>query len=110
MLNIIQRHLYHLADLSLWPFAVGISVLITMSGFVIYMHCYQMGSYVAIIGFFTLVCVVFIWWRGIIRESTFQGHHTKGVYTGLRWGMFLFIVSEIMFFSTFFWFFFVRDS
>ena len=59
MSNIIQRHPFHLVDPSPWPFAAGISALTTMSGFVMYMHCYQMGSYVAIIGFFTLVCVAF---------------------------------------------------
>ena len=49
---------------------------------------------------------MFVWWRDVIRESTFQGHHTKAVQTGLRYGMILFIVSEIMFFVAFFWAFF----
>jgi cytochrome c oxidase subunit 3 len=47
-----------------------------------------------------------IWWRDVIRESTFQGHHTLAVQVGLRYGMILFIVSEIMFFFAFFWAFF----
>ena len=44
--------------------------------------------------------------RDVIREGTFQGLHTKQVQTGLRYGMILFIVSEIMFFVAFFWAFF----
>ena len=46
------------------------------------------------------------WWRDVIREATFEGHHTSVVQTGLRYGMILFIVSEVMFFSGFFWAFF----
>lgn len=43
------------------------------------------------------------WWRDIIRESTFQGHHTSIVQKGLRYGIILFIISEVFFFSGFFW-------
>tara|TARA_A100001037_G_C14793441_1_gene475653 strand:- start:31 stop:660 length:630 start_codon:yes stop_codon:yes gene_type:complete len=49
---------------------------------------------------------MFVWWRDIIRESTYQGHHTTTVQAGLKSGMVLFIVSEIMFFLAFFWAFF----
>ena len=38
------------------------------------------------------------WWRDVIRESTFDSSHTQRVLVGLKWGMVLFIVSEIMFF------------
>jgi cytochrome c oxidase subunit 3 len=46
------------------------------------------------------------WWRDVIRESTFDSSHTNRVLVGLKWGMVLFIVSEIMFFFAFFWSFF----
>ena len=46
------------------------------------------------------------WWRDVIRESTFDNSHTTRVLVGLKWGMVLFIVSEIMFFFAFFWAFF----
>jgi len=47
-----------------------------------------------------------VWWRDVIREATFQGFHTPVVQLGLRYGMALFIASEVMFFSAFFWAFF----
>ena len=47
-----------------------------------------------------------VWWRDVIREATFQGMHTPVVQLGLRYGMALFIASEVMFFSAFFWAFF----
>ena len=49
---------------------------------------------------------MYIWWRDIIREATFEEQHTFSVQRGLRLGMILFIVSEIMFFFAFFWAFF----
>lgn len=47
-----------------------------------------------------------IWWRDIIRESTYQGNHTLIVQIGLKIGFILFICSEIVFFGGFFWAFF----
>jgi cytochrome c oxidase subunit 3 len=49
---------------------------------------------------------MFVWWRDVVREATFEGHHTSFVQLGLRYGMILFIVSEVMFFVAFFWAFF----
>lgn len=46
------------------------------------------------------------WWRDVVRESTFQGWHTTVVEKGLRYGMILFITSEVCFFFAFFWAFF----
>jgi len=47
-----------------------------------------------------------MWWRDVIKEATFQGHHTPVVQIGMRYGMTLFIASEVMFFVAFFWAFF----
>jgi len=109
MSNLIQRHPYHLVDSSPWPFLAGISALTTTSGFVMYMHCYLLGFYLLVLGFVSLIIVSFLWWRDIIRESTFQGHHTRAVQSGLRLAMLLFILSEIMFFFAFFWAFFASS-
>jgi cytochrome c oxidase subunit 3 len=46
------------------------------------------------------------WWRDVIIEGTFEGHHTQAVQKGLRLGVILFIASEVMFFFSFFWAFF----
>jgi len=46
------------------------------------------------------------WFADIVVESTFEGHHTQKVQQGIRFGMCLFIASEVMFFFSFFWAFF----
>jgi len=102
MVNLVQRHPFHLVDQSPWPFLAGMSSLSVTTGFVMYMHCYQGGFLLFGFGFFSLLVTFFVWWRDIIREATFQGHHTRAVQDGLTWGMLLFIASEVMFFFAFF--------
>lgn len=76
------------------------------SGGVLYMHGYSLGSSLFLLGFYTLLFTMFVWWRDIIRESVYEGQHTKKVQEGLKLGVILFILSEIMFFFAFFWAFF----
>ena len=57
-------------------------------------------------GLITIVFTMIVWWRDVIREATFQGHHTLMVKQGLKYGMLLFIASEVLFFFSFFWAFF----
>lgn len=107
--TIIQRHPFHLVDQSPWPFVTSVAALSLTTGFVLYMQCYQLGSYFFAFGFISLTFAAFIWWRDVVREATFQGHHTKAVQVGLRYGVILFIVSEVMFFFAFFWAFFAAS-
>merc|ERR1712238_482071 len=76
------------------------------SGGVLYMHNFIGGGRLCLIGFVTILYVMYTWWRDIIREATFEEQHTFSVQRGMRLGMILFIVSEIMFFFAFFWAFF----
>ena len=46
-----------------------------------------------------------VWWRDVIHEGQ-EGDHTPVVQLGLRYGMILFIASEVMFFVAWFWAFF----
>merc|ERR1712008_113636 len=59
-------------------------------------------------GLLLLGLVIVQWWRDISREGAIQGLHTSITELGLRWGIALFIVSEIFFFLSFFWAFFHR--
>ena len=76
------------------------------TGGVLYMHRYIGGWNLFITGFCIILYVMYTWWRDIVREATFEDTHTITVQKGLRLGMILFIVSEIMFFFAFFWAFF----
>nr|WGO57969.1 cytochrome c oxidase subunit III [Perisphaerus sp. 1 ZQW-2023b] len=99
-----QNHPFHLVDKSPWPIIGATSVMITMIGVINWFHLYNKN--LMLMGMVIIILTMIQWWRDIIRESTFQGLHTKFVIKGLRWGMILFIISEVFFFISFFWAFF----
>jgi len=101
-----QRHPFHMVDPSPWPLTTAFAVLSMALGGVMYMHTYSMGGFTLFFGFIALVTNMYVWFRDITREATYQGHHTEVVQVGIRYGMLMFIVSEIMFFFAFFWAFF----
>nr|UUG47477.1 cytochrome c oxidase subunit III [Ips hauseri]UUG47490.1 cytochrome c oxidase subunit III [Ips hauseri]UUG47503.1 cytochrome c oxidase subunit III [Ips hauseri] len=99
-----QNHPFHLVDQSPWPLITSFSVFSMLMGTIKWFHLYDNSLFIA--GLILTSISSFQWWRDIIREGTFQGHHTLKVVHGLRWGMILFITSEIFFFIAFFWAFF----
>ena len=100
------KHTYHLVDPSPWPLVASLGAFFMTSGGVLYMHNFVGGGRLCLTGFLTILYVMYTWWRDIIREATFEEQHTFSVQRGLRLGMILFIVSEVMFFFAFFWAFF----
>nr|VDD26767.1 unnamed protein product [Brassica rapa] len=60
------------------------------------------GARLLSLGLIFLLYTMFVWWRDVLRESTLEGHHTKVVQLGPRYGSILFIVSEGYVFF-FFW-------
>lgn len=101
-----QKHPFHLVDPRPWPLLTAISAFIFTSGTISYIHGYSGGNYISLLGLVLLLATSFIWWRDVIREATYEGQHTSIVQLGLRYGMLLFIVSEVIFFFAFFWAFF----
>nr|YP_009689674.1 cytochrome c oxidase subunit 3 [Sabethes undosus]QEE94403.1 cytochrome c oxidase subunit 3 [Sabethes undosus] len=99
-----SNHPFHLVDYSPWPLTGAISAMTMMSGLIQWFHQYNMSM--LLLGTFMTILTMYQWWRDISRESTFQGLHTIIVTIGMRWGMILFIISEIFFFISFFWAFF----
>lgn len=99
-------HTFHLVDPSPWPLIASLGALMLTSGLVLYMHKFVGGWLLLTTGFSVIIYIMYTWWRDIIREATFEDKHTVAVQKGLRLGMVLFIVSEIMFFFAFFWAFF----
>nr|QPT85927.1 cytochrome c oxidase subunit III [Letepsammia franki] len=97
-------HPYHLVEPSPWPcLGAGGAFFITV-GSVVYFH-YGL-SQIMYLGVLVVVIIMFVWWQDVIRESTFQGCHSLGVKQGIKYGMLLFILSEVFFFFSFFWAFF----
>ena len=101
-----QKHQYHLVEPSPWP-AVGSAAGFTLVlGLTMFMHEYAYSVYILGAGVLMVLATMFFWWRDVVREAEYQGHHTPIVQIGMRYGMMLFISSEVMFFVAFFWAFF----
>jgi len=101
-----QTHPFHIVDPSPWPLMTSLAAMFMLFGFTLYLHFYENGFLLFTIGLLTVVGTMSIWWRDVIREATFEGHHTSYVRKGLKLGMILFIASEIFLFVAFFWAFF----
>jgi cytochrome c oxidase subunit 3 len=98
-----KNHDYHLVDPSPWPFIGSVAAFITAVGAVMWMH--GSTSAILLVGFALVLYTMFMWWRDVIAEAH-KGDHTPVVSLHLRYGMLMFIASEVMFFVAWFWAFF----
>lgn len=109
-----NEHDYHLIDPSPWPIIGGISAFISAIGLIIWMRSMGGGEglfgvhgpWVFLTGMICIAGTMFVWWRDVINEAEHQKAHTPVVQLHLRYGMILFIASEVMFFVVWFWGFF----
>jgi len=99
-----KNHPYHLVDIRPWPLTGALGAIITIIGLIKWFHYFNNNLF--LVGLIITIIVIFQWWRDTRREASFQGLHTYKVVRGLRWGIILFIISEIFFFISFFWAFF----
>lgn len=106
-----EKHHFHLVDNSQLPLVTSTAAMLLVMSFVFHFHpsapffLHGIDNTVFHSSWFLFSIVLFAWFIIVVIESG-QGHHTWVVRNGLRFGMVLFIVSEIMFFFAFFWAFF----
>ena len=96
-----RKHPYHLVDPSPWPIVGAVAALILAVGLIWYMH--GKGPWLFALGVVGMLYTMLMWWRDIVREAEHEGHHTPIVQIGMRYGMIMFIASEVMFFVAWFW-------
>ena len=100
-----KNHDYHILPPSPWPLLCSLSALVLASGFLMYLHSVPYGELIGPLGFAMLLFCMGSWWADVIKEAH-AGDHTPVVQLHLRYGMILFIASEVMFFVGWFWAFF----
>lgn len=114
----VKHHDYHLVNPSPWPAVGAISAFVLAIGFIMFMNGDNNGSWTLfginpgtkqflwlVPGFIGVAYTMWVWWRDVIAEAH-GGDHTPVVQLHLRYGMILFIASEVMFFVAWFWAFF----
>jgi cytochrome c oxidase subunit 3 len=81
-----------------------VSAFLLAVGAILWMHHYTPAApYIFGAGVIGIAYTMIAWWRDVIREAEFQGYHTRVVQLSHRYGMILFIASEVMFFVAWFW-------
>ena len=100
----VKHHDYHLVDPSPWPFVGSVAAFIMAVGAVSWMHhMYAAAPIVFGIGTIGVLYTFASWWGDVIKEAQYKGDHTRVVQISHRYGMILFIASEVMFFVAWFW-------
>ncbi len=112
------KHDYHLVNPSPWPLVASFFAFLMAVGFVVlikglvgdaesplYFFLGNGQPWLMGIGTAGVLYSMLGWWMDVVKESR-HGDHTPVVQIGLRYGMILFIASEVMFFVAWFWIFF----
>jgi len=105
-----KQHDYHLVNPSPWPLVGAMSAFATAIGAIFWMHAagdagFPWWRVVFFAGVAGILYTFYEWWSDVVREAN-GGDHTPVVQLHLRYGMILFIASEVMFFVAWFWAFF----
>ncbi|MEO1550632.1 MAG: cytochrome c oxidase subunit 3 [Pseudomonadota bacterium] len=100
-----KNHDYHILPPSIWPFVGSVGAFIMLVGAVFWMEYGVSYIYPFLIGLMIVLYTMYAWWAEVVAESH-VGDHTPVVQLGLRYGVIMFSISEVMFFSAWFWSFF----
>jgi len=92
---------FHLVEYRPWPILTAFGTLCIPIGLVYYIRLGRIN--LLILGAILVTIISYLWWRDVVREATFQGHHTTYVVKGLKAGFILFVTSEVLLFFSFFW-------
>ena len=97
-----KNHDYHLVNPSPWPLVGSVSAFVMAVGGVFAMHGSDGGHYAFYAGLLGVLATMLLWWMDVVKEAE-GGDHTPVVQLHHRYGMILFIASEVMFFVAWFW-------
>lgn len=101
MADLAKNHDYHMVEPSPWPFVISVSILVMAMGAIFWMHHWT--PWVFFIGLVGVLYTMYAWWSDVVKESNDGVSHTPVVQMHHRYGMMLFIASEVMVFFGFFW-------
>nr|YP_009434610.1 cytochrome c oxidase subunit III [Melaphis rhois]ATE90570.1 cytochrome c oxidase subunit III [Melaphis rhois] len=92
---------YFILNISPWPILMALnSFNLMISNIMIFNFKFNNTS---MLNLTLMIIISMLWWRDIIRESTFQGNHNFYIMNLIKLSMILFIISEMFLFISFFW-------
>ena len=99
------QHDYHLLNPSPWPLVGAVGAITLALGTLMYFMSKKAGDpqlWYVLPGLAIVLITMYGWWRDVIKEAD-EGYQSPVVQLHLRYGMILFIASEVMFFVAWFW-------
>lgn len=97
-----KNHDYHILEPSPYPLVGSVAALLLAVGGLMWMKAHPFGPWAFGLGMAAVLATMYMWWAQVVREAH-AGDHTPVVQLHLRYGMILFIASEVMFFVGWFW-------
>ncbi|GJE61531.1 cytochrome c oxidase subunit 3 [Methylobacterium trifolii] len=102
-----KNHDFHILSPSPWPLIGAFSGFLMAFGAVFWMKNLQVGTlapgpYIFGAGTLGVLYTMYSWWKDVVHEAN-NGDHTRVVQLHHRYGMMMFIASEVMFFVAWFW-------
>lgn len=91
---------FHLVEVRPWPLLASIRGLGITFGGVYWWHFKNTTIFLR--GLLLKAVISFCWFRDVVKEKM-GGFHNSFVMFGFQFGMILFILSEVLFFFSFFW-------
>nr|YP_010028679.1 cytochrome c oxidase subunit III [Stomaphis sinisalicis]QOS49066.1 cytochrome c oxidase subunit 3 [Stomaphis sinisalicis] len=92
---------YFILNLSPWPILMSLNMFNLLMSNIMIMN-FKFNS-ISILNLMLILLISSLWWRDIIRESTFQGNHNFYIMNLIKLSMIMFIISEMFLFISFFW-------
>lgn len=92
-----------MVSVSPWPLLSSFSLLNLTVGGVLCFHSGLFGNLAVSLGLICTGLSMSFWFRDVASEGTYLGAHTLPVQSGLTWGFYLFVLTEVMFFFSLFW-------
>nr|ARW70289.1 cytochrome c oxidase subunit III [Kaburagia rhusicola ensigallis] len=92
---------YFILNMSPWPILMALNTFNLMISNIMIMNF--KFNLISMMNLTLMIIIAILWWRDIIRESTFQGNHNFHIMNLIKLSMILFIVSEMFLFISFFW-------
>ena len=101
-----EQQSFHVVTESPWPLLAAVCLCSNMTQTLLFWNWQMFSVWAVSQSVIGCLCVFGHWFYDVVTEATYEGQHTVSVQSGIRSGMLLFILSEVMFFFSFFWAFF----
>nr|AEX37732.1 cytochrome c oxidase subunit 3 [Pseudogarypus banksi] len=94
-------HPFHMVSNSPWPLIISMETPLLLLGILLYFH--MKYPLILLMSLILIISSSYQWWRDVSLEASYIGEYSSFSIYNLKIGVLMFIISEVMFFLSFFW-------